>query len=1641
MDTKDDLSSPFCDQQQRSAIPTTWTHKAGDDSFEMDSYSEFCSSEDDPPILNHENIIGSDINKDFKKQKVGREEKLRMRAIRKRNNLLSEKVQRKENEVHRIRDELRKCRTNIEILELERNHVFGQIEKCYTEGNMAKVYLLQSKQEKLNLEYKAEENLEKQVIIRLDNAEYELSEIELEQGKCIMFENELTTQEKRFEIEATEEAIHRMKKDILQTQKCEKRKKNTERDQLVALQEKDRICQQVLNVAKRSQQVTNKYLQDTLQRVKQVEENESDCSLIDKRVNTLLKLRTDIATNRDNIGAIQSRESYLKQKALGQTLKDRNEIVDNGGNASAVIVKKKRLQELEKDIEEYEVDQKQKQAELISRILSEESQIKKHQTMYPQLWPNSKIGQMETAVVGSVKNSVAAEGHNLKEYSPSKKKLENGCIGIDSFEMSLAKEVTLHDENIKSEPMDCNNLADDSDESEDNSLATPEFSGLWNNNDKIYKAPKVEKLSYTSNYQSKKETERTTQAINKHKSVIVKKQTALGKGCPFNSKPDVIDFKDFDVLKTYKKKVILTNVSYSVNFLKYINLSPHLKDFFEILFNPPGQMSAGMSCEMYITFKPMVNEDLKGVISFLAQTGPFVVPIQCTKKKCNLSVDCDYIDFGNQVIGENLKKSITLTNKGAKGTSFKFLRTSGLRQTPTSAGTSLGGFTSIEKSQSNVLDKHLKHSISDPESASKTEDCQGTVELGDLDGMGVGKTTEGILEPFSSVKLEIIYNPSISGRVETEFEIHFDDQDSSVISVKSIAYAIDVPVWVKHGNIDLNICMVDRLYQDAVIVNNRATTSLRLTFEVCKELQSHLELLPKTGYIQAQSQFSAQLKFFPRKSIFDEGGKYFDKETGVLEAPMTIRVADQTSAVHFTLHAVVTVTDFELNPNNIDFGYCTINESVIAKINLTNKSVLSQKFGFVNLPDYVDVQPNDGFGTMLPLESIELDVIFKPKKAAVYSFELTCRSGINRDFKIRCKGIGVHPPITISNSIIHFPATALGDSSTATIDIINSHKSANEFTHLVPRIGNGSVFPVGPISFEFCIPKDAPLEISPSIGTIDVGSRKKISVRFNPMLTDTDIQHEAVNIVTKSLKAQVQKEVQEAKLLAQKNVIEPSEQKGKKSTKKTGIKSASNKGRGGRTSSGVLLSVLPKDVILPVPEDIQSSSNDYSLARTSLYRQFINSFSSYSIPCFVATGTPAYPATLPYSVHNTLYLEVHCPTIKPPIVVISNNGQTILDFDDVSIGQRIIKSITIQNISHIVQDLTSSVLDTCGPFQLLNAIRSLPPNATHTLLIAFSPKIAKVFVEVLNIKCVTSTLCVSLNGQGMQPLVSTSLEDDLLNFGYVIVGENLTESFKMENKSTLSVDYCIRLLSNLSHEFHDNMKQQLPYFVDGDNSIGKVMGSSNCSGRNVFDCVPSAGTLKPGATQDIFVTFFPDHTSNFFFDCAQIELCNKNEDHKIYLKGCANPHTMYVVGGDDIYSGMESFTAVLKSEEISDEKLKNPDVPVIPLLLTFYAISKGDVIIPAKRDIQVGCIRNNSFSQKKNGEFYFDPLNAIPKGFQIDLQRGMVEAGQTKTITFTWTPPRGHNPNTCIGGSLCLNLKGDILEKYEITLQTKLLSE
>ncbi|KAK2501829.1 hypothetical protein MC885_007811, partial [Smutsia gigantea] len=313
--------------------------------------------------------------------------------------------------------------------------------------------------------------------------------------------------------------------------------------------------------------------------------------------------------------------------------------------------------------------------------------------------------------------------------------------------------------------------------------------------------------------------------------------------------------------------------------------------------------------------------------------------------------------------------------------------------------------------------------------------------------------TEGNINPFSSIRVPVIFTPIVPGAVHTRFKVMFKNQQcptctwsvalnapirsirfssdgaptaqfspsicghaaqtgcchpgGMLLGSRAVGVAVDVPVWVPQPHVDLKICLYDRLYQDSILVRTRSKATLRLKFEVCKELRAHIELLPETGCIQALSSYSVQLRFLPRHSLPEDAGKYFDKETRILEAPMTIWVADQIRPVGFTVHAIVTTSDLELSPPEVDFGCCTICEAIRTQVSLCNHSLLPQEFGFVGLPKFVDIQPNDGFGTILPLETLPLDVIFQPTKAKEYDFELLCKSEISRVNRVTCEADGV----------------------------------------------------------------------------------------------------------------------------------------------------------------------------------------------------------------------------------------------------------------------------------------------------------------------------------------------------------------------------------------------------------------------------------------------------------------------------------------------------------------------------------------------------------------------------------------------------------------------------------------------------------
>ena len=179
-------------------------------------------------------------------------------------------------------------------------------------------------------------------------------------------------------------------------------------------------------------------------------------------------------------------------------------------------------------------------------------------------------------------------------------------------------------------------------------------------------------------------------ALEKQRKNITKKQVVWGKeftGVAFLPKPAKILFKDFEVGKVFSKcgrtpsqpqlalltasppgrpcgqrtnashrpcprlrpctahcsvlsdrqaqrcKITLTNVSYTFNTFRVLDLPDDIKDFFVIKYTRPGRMSAGVTCVITITFKPKIYEDIETTLPMMAHTGPFEIPLLCYSKK------------------------------------------------------------------------------------------------------------------------------------------------------------------------------------------------------------------------------------------------------------------------------------------------------------------------------------------------------------------------------------------------------------------------------------------------------------------------------------------------------------------------------------------------------------------------------------------------------------------------------------------------------------------------------------------------------------------------------------------------------------------------------------------------------------------------------------------------------------------------------------------------------------------------------------------------------------------------------------------------------------------------------------------------
>ena len=238
------------------------------------------------------------------------------------------------------------------------------------------------------------------------------------------------------------------------------------------------------------------------------------------------------------------------------------------------------------------------------------------------------------------------------------------------------------------------------------------------------------------------------------------------------------------------------------------------------------------------------------------------------------------------------------------------------------------------------------------------------------------------------------------GRFKEERILHFDHTNET-IKLTIVATSIKVPIYVAEPVVNMQCCVYGKLYRKRVVVKNRGKISFKIHAKPPVELQDFVEFNPDMGFIQPDVDFEMHTK--ANRDILAKCGKYAIPGMEVIAVPVLVHVPEMALPVYYTLFARLTTGEATFNSKAIDYGNCFISQSSRLIVRMKNEGRLPMRFGFVNLPKEVEVQPNDGFGALLPLEEKDVFVIVKPSSAVYRDLSLTVYTTMNLTSTIRVK--------------------------------------------------------------------------------------------------------------------------------------------------------------------------------------------------------------------------------------------------------------------------------------------------------------------------------------------------------------------------------------------------------------------------------------------------------------------------------------------------------------------------------------------------------------------------------------------------------------------------------------------------------------
>ncbi|KAJ3410299.1 hypothetical protein HDV05_003955 [Chytridiales sp. JEL 0842] len=550
---------------------------------------------------------------------------------------------------------------------------------------------------------------------------------------------------------------------------------------------------------------------------------------------------------------------------------------------------------------------------------------------------------------------------------------------------------------------------------------------------------------------------------------------------PFTSNPPSILFKDYDPLKTYTSTITLTNTSCRVNTFRLLPLPVDLASYFEVLAAPPGRMSAGMTTEVKIIFRPPAGYDRDiqdGKVCFDAEFGGvFEVGVGCEARKCRPRVggvggkgvltqkfaadesgleevevedvggESEYVsgglagivakpvgkrrmlvDFGVCVSGDVVNRVVEIVNDGALPTEFQV--------------------TEVYED----IDGTLKEILSSEEPTDDSSESNNTTESikNDRPLFKVAKNVSAHLKGYSSKTIHLSFSPPYSIPTpdptgaelkipprqipaKTLYKINFNFPGVQPLFIDCRARSVESPINIDRDKIDFNTCAIGCTYRERLQVRNRSNIALKFWVEIQGVDGSLSSLLaPRNAPATALSKITAMSQWGGDSLIVEDG----------LESSHAASAAEgqEESAIRFS--ESVQGSEGELKNAITIKPSGKRSDSLKADIPLIGEMEISPRLAFV--------QPHDSFTVWIKI---------KPSRSAW----MMLKNG-EEPFKlpiiIKYMNQGVVSPL---------PLKITGDLTTSDVSFVLPHSNGNEInfgscsvyeTKKLPvRLWNHSKFP------------------------------------------------------------------------------------------------------------------------------------------------------------------------------------------------------------------------------------------------------------------------------------------------------------------------------------------------------------------------------------------------------------------------------------------------------------------------------------------------------------------------------------------------------------------------------------------------------